>query len=66
MEMKRVLTSGKFLNKLLSEEIKQYLTEEFHEEELYMVYSDGSIADRTGHEVAINFVTKEKFEMCNN
>ena len=60
--MENKIVTGSFLNERLGQEAKIYLDERFDDEQEYIVYSDGSIDNIQGQQVAYDFVTDEVLE----
>ena len=60
--MKKKIFTGSFLNEILGEEAEVYLDGKFNNRDEYIVYSDGSIDNIQGHQVAYDFVSDEVLE----
>ena len=60
--MKNKIVTGSFLNEKLGEEAEVYLDEKFNNRDEYIVYSDGSIDNIQGNQVAYDFVSDEVLE----
>ena len=57
--MENKIVTGEFLNERLGQEAEIYLDERFEDEAEYIVYSDGSVDNIQGHQVAYDFVSDE-------
>ena len=60
--MKNKIVIGSFLNEKLGEEAEVYLDVKFNNRDKYIVYSDGSIDNIQGNQVAYDFVSDEVLE----